>query len=186
MKNFICALFILLAGCAGSPLKTSVEAENNQIQMADLYKGMKERQVLETMGKPYKVEQRTYENTTYHIWYYITKQVQLGQSRLIHKNFTPLIFKNGILIGWGYDAYDYLFDVDETRRKYLEEKRQQYTDDDDEWPSDKVYTITPTEKKATPEENKPEEPVQKPVEKAKEKDSCGSGDDQHPNYHFWD
>lgn len=49
-------LFLFLVACAGSPLRTSMEAERNRANLLKLKIGLKKDQVLEIMGQPYKTE----------------------------------------------------------------------------------------------------------------------------------
>ena len=145
MKNrlLLILLIIVLGGCAGSPLQTSVEAERHLSNMTDVEIGMSQSDVRSIMGNPYKVEKRTMEGIVYEVWYYITRGALLSQTRLIDSNFTPLVFLSGYLRGWGWNYYNYLFDINNARFRREEEMRQRYTDDRNEWPPNEHKIISP-------------------------------------------
>ena len=143
MKKIGCIslLLVLLGACAGSPLKTGVTAEENKFEMASVREGMKEEKVIGLMGYPYKQEKREALGKSYDVLYYITTPVYLAQSQLIDENFTPFVFRNGHLLGWGWDYYEHIFE----RKKVRHETK--YSDDKDEWPSNKHVIIPPPPKK---------------------------------------
>jgi len=152
-------LFILLIfslnGCFKNPIKTGAISEENRINLSTLAIGMTQQQVLDNMGYPYKTEERVSQNRVYEVWYYITERTLLGQSRLITRNFTPVVFEAGHLVGWGNNFYKYTFDIDDEKQKREEEKRQRYTDDKNEWPRNEHTIISPlNEKKSTKEPSK--------------------------------
>lgn len=103
-------LFIFLAGCAGSPLQTSVEAEKNRMQIGDVRLGMNQAFVRNIMGPAYKKEIRTINAREYEVWYYLTKGTLLDQSRYLDENFTPFIFSENALVGWGWKYFNRLFE----------------------------------------------------------------------------
>lgn len=150
-------LLIILTGlwiqggyCAsGSPIGTGIEAEKNRIDLAQIHEGMDHCEVLKILGYPFKKERHKIDNQVYEIWFYLTKPVELGQTKLIDQNFTPLIFQNGILLGSGKLYYRHILDIDHGREKYEEGKKQTYTNDKDEWPQEGTHTIlTPPKKGA--------------------------------------
>ncbi|MBN1914569.1 MAG: DUF3192 domain-containing protein [Parachlamydiales bacterium] len=155
MKFIVSIICFIICGCAGSPLATGFEADKNITNMSDLEIGMTQPQVLQIMGKPYKQETKIIDHEEYTIWFYITEAVGLTQTRYISENFTPLIFSENVLRGWGYQYYNFLLDIDNAKGKRAEEKRQQYTDDPDEWPPQKTHAII--DMQAPPDEKKPPE-----------------------------
>jgi outer membrane protein assembly factor BamE (lipoprotein component of BamABCDE complex) len=136
MRILFCLAFIGLIGCGGSPLATGQLAEKNKIYLMKLKADMTKAEVRRVMGNPYKIEIKTIDNSKYEIWYYVTAGTFLGQYEYLDKNFTPIIFKNEKVLGWGRYYYDYIMDINNARQKTLEEMRQKYTDDPDEWPAD--------------------------------------------------
>lgn len=114
-KVIYLAMFVLLCGCAGSPLQTGVQAERNRMQMGDVKIGMNFNQVRRIMGSPHKREKRTINGKEYEVWYYITKEVLLFQSRYLNSNFTPFIFLDDNLQGWGWKLFNSIFEEEPTR-----------------------------------------------------------------------
>lgn len=102
-------LLFFLTGCVGnSGLSTSGAANDNIYNLSRIYLGMSESEVLKIMHSPHS--QRTFEHKgdTYDVWFYVTRPTSIGQTRLVPQNLTPLTFKNGTLIGWGFEYYNYL------------------------------------------------------------------------------
>lgn len=126
----------MLCSCSRSPIATGVIAEENKYNMAFLKVGMSKSKVYQTMGCPRARESHEIDSTTYEIWFYLTRRYGLGQTRLLPQNLTPLIFKEGHLLGWGKEYYNYLLNIENEREKRKEQRRQGYTDDEDEWPLD--------------------------------------------------
>ncbi len=142
-------LIFLLDGCFKTPTKTGAISEENRINLSSLSIGMTQQQVLDIMGYPYKTEEKISHNKIYEIWYYITERTLLGQSKLITRNFTPVIFEAGHLIGWGRNFYKYTLDIDNERQKRLQEQSQKYTDDKEEWPKNTHTIIAPMNESKT-------------------------------------
>jgi hypothetical protein len=158
---FISSIFLfLLTSCVKTSTQYGVIAENNRIKMLNISKEMASCDVSLLMGKPYKKEIKSIDNKEYEVWLYLTEDPLLGQTMLIKRNFTPLIFENCKLLGWGRVFYNYLFDIDNARNKVKENKRQQYTNDRDEWPSNKHLEVAPL--------NAKKEPLTKDLPKTKE------------------
>jgi len=144
-------IFVVLAtfsiSCSRTVVKTGAISEHNRINITELYVGMTQDEVLEVMGYPYKTEEKTYQDEIYEVWYYITRPSQLGQSKLISRNFTPVIFELGQLKGWGRNFYKHTFDIDNERWKRKQEIRQKYTNDKEEWPRNEHIMIDPMKTK---------------------------------------
>lgn len=138
---------LIFTACANNPMTTGVRAERNIVNISNIQKGMTMDEACKILKRPYKKETRIQENKRYEIWYYITKKAYLSQTSLLDKNFTPIVFSDGVIIGWGWNFYDYLFDVGNTRKKIREEKRQQYTEDREEWPPNEHKIILPKDSK---------------------------------------
>lgn len=101
----ISIIMISMLGCAGSPLRTSWEAERNRSNMLKLKIGMSKEQVLALMDNPYKTESYQVEGKFLEFWFYLTEGKEVGRS-LSDSNFTPLAFESDILTGWGRNYYD--------------------------------------------------------------------------------
>lgn len=103
-------LVLCLAGCmANNGLGSLSMATDNISNLSRISVGMSQSQVLHIMRHPYSQETYAVQGDTYDVWFYVTKPTVLGQSRMVHQNLTPLTFKNGSLLGWGYDHYHHIF-----------------------------------------------------------------------------
>ncbi len=87
-------------------LSSLADSETNISNLTQVSKGMTEREVLRAMRQPYEYDTICIGEDVYDIWFYTTSPTVLGQSRMVPQNLTPLVFKNGILIGQGYNIYD--------------------------------------------------------------------------------
>lgn len=97
---------ICLAGCmANKGLQTDAVSETNRYRLSRVRKGMYEAQVLQIMRQPYKYETFEIGENVFDIWFYVTYPTVLAQSRMVAQNLTPLTFKDGVLVGTGYDYY---------------------------------------------------------------------------------
>ncbi len=94
-----------VVSCAGSPLRTSWEAEHNRDNMLKLTIGQTRDQVMANMGRPYKTESYQIDGKIVEFWLYLTEGKSVYGS-LGDSNFTPLAFENGVLTGWGRNYYD--------------------------------------------------------------------------------
>lgn len=86
LLSFICA------GCEPPPKSHETTLRD---QMQQLKRGMHEDKVAHLLGRPDREEKQE----EYLIWFYATK-------RSSDQNYTPLIFKNGYLMDWGYFNYN--------------------------------------------------------------------------------
>lgn len=93
-------------GMGNDGLQSDAESNNNIWGISRLTEGMSEAEVMRIMGKPYDYQTFSAEEDVYDIWFYITMPTVLGQTRMVHQNLTPLTFKNGALVGWGYHLYE--------------------------------------------------------------------------------
>jgi outer membrane protein assembly factor BamE (lipoprotein component of BamABCDE complex) len=101
------ALVVLVGiqGCAGSPVQTGWEAEENREKMVNLKIGMSKAQVMAAMGRPRKTESYQIEGQNLEFWLYLTEGRTPYES-LSDKHFTPLAFTDGKLVGWGRNYYE--------------------------------------------------------------------------------
>lgn len=108
MKKIASVFFIivLLVGCAGSPVQTGWEAEANRKAILGLNIGMTKTEVIQVMGEPRTTEAYSMEGRNTEFWLYLTEGKTITDRSMGDKNFTPLAFENGILIGWGRNFYD--------------------------------------------------------------------------------
>ena len=101
MKKILLIAICFFAGCLGSPMQTQWEAEKNRKAMISLSTGMTKNDVLEKMGKPRKTELYISKGDDIEYWFYLTEGATSHNRRMIETNYTPLVFVNDELIGWG-------------------------------------------------------------------------------------
>lgn len=92
----ICVFF--LCGCACA--KT---ARRNNDLLLTLNIGQGKQEVLQIMGNPSRNERYSSGGKETEIWYYRTDVDIYGSE---DDNFTPVVFENGKLAGWGRNFYD--------------------------------------------------------------------------------
>jgi hypothetical protein len=98
-----------LSSCigAGNIVLSSIgDADTNYNNMAVLKVGMDCQTVFTIMSHPYRQEAYELDGDSYEILYYVTRATVLGQTRMVPRNVTPLVFKNGRLMGWGWPYWD--------------------------------------------------------------------------------
>jgi outer membrane protein assembly factor BamE (lipoprotein component of BamABCDE complex) len=101
MKAMIIVVLLLCCGCGTPHMMKTVSARNN---LQYLETGMTKDQVKNLMGTPYKTE--AYVNIEY--WLYQTEGEDLfvgGHGYKSDRDFTPVAFENGQVIGWGRNFY---------------------------------------------------------------------------------
>ncbi len=109
MRIFLLALLSATSGCLyNNTLGTNTEATRNVYKIKDLQIGMHEEEVFRIMSYPNSEEQIVVGDGCYDVWFYVTRGTVLDQGRLQPRNLTPLIFKDGIFLGVGYDYYNWL------------------------------------------------------------------------------
>lgn len=111
MKKIIIITLVLVAGCEGSPIRTQPEARKNRKAMISLSPGITKNDVLEIMGNPRKTELYNSKENNIEFWFYLIEGATIHKG-ITEVNYTPLVFENGRLIGWG-SRY-----VDEHIKKY--------------------------------------------------------------------
>ena len=106
---YIILLLLSLSGCfVNNSLGTTTTAETNIYNLSRISPGMNQQEVLCIMHSPYSDKTFLVDGDTYDIWFYVTKQTGLDQRSMSPMNLTPLTFKNGTLVGWGFSYYNYL------------------------------------------------------------------------------
>ncbi len=76
------------------------EAHAQQKKMKNLKVGMTKSQVIKTVGDP--LDHQVYVSPN--VWYYYTKQ-KWADGNVTRDECTPLVFKDGLLVGWGNSYY---------------------------------------------------------------------------------
>ena len=101
MKKLILIFIVLiLAGCSYGKI-----AQKNNDLMLKLSIGQSKEDVLKLMGNPSRSEKYTLASKETDIWFYRTNSFMSGGWDS-DDYFTPVIFENGRLAGWGQDFYD--------------------------------------------------------------------------------
>lgn len=101
-------LAVALTGCANSPAKPGTRADENNKNVAGLRPEMTTEEVTTLMGPPDKIVRHRGKNNEGVVTYlYITQYIETYTSRGWDKNnYTPLIFINDRLSGWGWNELD--------------------------------------------------------------------------------
>ena len=163
-KTVLLFIILIMASCSRSVIGFGAKAEENATNLADVKTGMDAPRVSTIMGPPYKSEVYNIENSKYLVWYYIIEPVYLGQTRLISKNFIPLVFKDGYLKGWGWQYYNVEFNVENKQNQQKEAIRQKYTNDKEEWPRNEHQYVEPIKKNVKDNVNDVSEPTVKEID----------------------
>jgi Protein of unknown function (DUF3192) len=104
---FFLAVLSMFYGCMPNEcLSAAAAAETNVYHISLLKTGMNQVEVLKIMRHPYSDQMYYFDEAIFDVWFYVTGNVVLGQSRMMPGNLTPLVFRNGILIGWGNGYYN--------------------------------------------------------------------------------
>jgi hypothetical protein len=118
MRIYYFLSLLLCTGCLyDNTLGTESSAQVNVYNLQQLQIGMNEEEVFQIMKFPTRDEQIILEDGCYDIWFYITRGTALDQPKPLHRNLTPLIFKDGIYVGKGYDRYQKLRNTHVTQEK---------------------------------------------------------------------
>jgi hypothetical protein len=102
------AVAVSLASCADSPANPGIRAYENKKQMLNLKPDMTTEQVTKLMGQPDKIETyRGKNNEAILTYWYVTKGLDDYTNRGWNKdNFTPFLFVDDRLSGWGWSQLD--------------------------------------------------------------------------------
>ena len=103
------AVAVALAGCAGSPANPGIRADENKKHMVGLKPDMTTEQVTKLMGPPDKIEMSRGKNNEAVLTYLYITEGMMGcyTCRGWNKNnYTPFIFVNDRLSGWGWHHLD--------------------------------------------------------------------------------
>ena len=84
-------------------------AERNRQNLGDLYLGMKREEVVSLMGKPWTTGAFMSDSGKYTVLYYITQRISHG--RTTEDEMTPVVLKNGNVIGWGWRFFSGVLEI---------------------------------------------------------------------------
>lgn len=97
---------MMVSGCAGSPIKTWSQTTRYTKLMLKLKPDMTQDEVVKMMGNPDNTEIYRGKNSELILVYlYITKVSRYTSLRLSETNYTPLVFENNKLVGWGWNYF---------------------------------------------------------------------------------
>ena len=106
MKKPICLLLacsVLLVGCAGSPIQTGWRASENKKAMVNARPDTSIDEVSRIMGTPDKSElYRAKTSEAILVYLYITEGRDTYTRQWNESNYTPFVFIDGRLQGWGW------------------------------------------------------------------------------------
>ena len=103
IKSFI-LVFILLGGCAGSPM--ALEKQNSK-NLLLLKPNMTIEELIISMGTPQKTEMyRGKNNEIVMTYFYLTNGMGYVHNPENETNYTPVIFIDNRLTGWGWSQLD--------------------------------------------------------------------------------
>ncbi|MFH1441154.1 MAG: DUF3192 domain-containing protein [Candidatus Omnitrophota bacterium] len=114
---YLLLMFMLISGCAGLSMYEAVSP--NKSNLAKLRVDMPEDEAMKIMGdkpissssmsidNPYRVESMEAATGSYKIVYYVT-QVVLDDDTISDEELTPIVFKDGKLVGWGWNFMENL------------------------------------------------------------------------------
>lgn len=105
MKKLIYLLVLMIiSGCAGSPIRTWGQATKHTKAMVKLKLNMTPEDVIKLMGNPDKTEMYRGKNgEPILVYLYITEGMDTFSRRWSEANYTPLVFENNKLAGWGWN-----------------------------------------------------------------------------------
>ena len=98
-KVLLVFIIFFLAGCSYGKI-----AKRNNDLMLTLNMGQAKQEVLHVMGNPSKSEQYFRGGKQIEVWYYRTSSFETGGWNS-DDYFTPMVFQDGKLVGWGKDFY---------------------------------------------------------------------------------
>ncbi|GAB1265438.1 DUF3192 domain-containing protein [Aurantivibrio infirmus] len=115
-RNLLLApvLLTLLSGCViavntddleNDPDDWSKRAEDNRDSLRGMSVGRSMNSIVNEMGDPDISEAFERDGKTYHVYYYRTQRVR-SDYRTTKDEATPLVFVDGVLVGWGEIAIE--------------------------------------------------------------------------------
>lgn len=96
MVVWLTVFVLFLGGCA---ITKEIKASSNRDKLSALHIGMSQDEVLQDMGKPWKTESFIKGDKPHVVLYYVTQRIPDGTTT--DDEMTPVVFRDGTLIGWG-------------------------------------------------------------------------------------
>lgn len=187
--RWIVSLFLFSSCIPNNSLETYAQSQQNVDNLIRVSSGMSTEEVMQIMHPPYRMETFQIGEDSYEAWFYVTKVTALGQGRLMHNNMTPLIFKDGILIGRGYDHYRWVLRSQEDyNAKEKEPAPLEHKEEDRSLEKSLDVTMSKAQKKP-PEEPPPKKPPKDKPSKDKPpltpKDDDFIDQESEQNFDYW-
>jgi hypothetical protein len=96
-------LAVILTSCAGSPARTSWIASSHRASMVRIQPDQSPQDVVKIMGEPDKTElYRGKNDEPILVYLYITEGKDTFSRKWSEVNYTPFVFENNKLKGWGW------------------------------------------------------------------------------------
>lgn len=103
MKSVLIICAFLMLGCAGSPVRTGWQASHHTEAMVRVKPDMTATEVVKIMGNPDKTElYRGKNDEVILVYLYITEGRDIFTREWNESNYTPFVFVNDRLYGWGW------------------------------------------------------------------------------------
>lgn len=111
MKRIISFIVLMLFIITNNPIYSrSYVPRRSLTSSSQVVVGMKYDRVIQLLGQPYKKEKIVKNNIEYDVQYF-PRGNSVYKTRHIDKNFTPLVFYQGNLKGWGWTYFNAFFEV---------------------------------------------------------------------------
>ncbi len=111
MKRIISFIVLMLFIITNNPIYSrSYVPRRSLTSSSQVVVGMKYDRVIQLLGQPYKKEKIVKNNIEYDVQYF-PRGNSVYKTRHIDKNFTPLVFYQGELKGWGWTYFNAFFEV---------------------------------------------------------------------------
>jgi outer membrane protein assembly factor BamE (lipoprotein component of BamABCDE complex) len=105
--HLLVILGMFSVGCGGQVLYQRFEKNmwSNYIRLNEVKQGMHTSEVVGIMGAPGIREEGDYRGGHYSIFFYLTHSMDFPGSNTVRNGYTPLVFKNDVLMGMGKRDY---------------------------------------------------------------------------------
>jgi len=105
--HLLVVLGMFSVGCGEQVLFQRFEKNmwSNYIRLNEVKRGMRTSEVVGIMGEPGVREEGDYRGGHYTIFFYLTHSMDFPESNTVRNGYTPLVFKNDILMGMGKRDY---------------------------------------------------------------------------------
>jgi hypothetical protein len=113
---FILLIILFWMGCRQEENRFNIEENRQNLNKLEI--GMSKEQVLSVMGEKYAADIRSGDNAFEVLYYPTSTGDNVRKTTDSEIRLTPLVFDEGILIGWGWEFFD--TNIDKYRNRFLE------------------------------------------------------------------